>query len=76
MAYMPKVITKEQLPQAGALIPVMEGKEQLGTIIVSVVDEVFNETNPAHTKIAHEIEIELVEQDLLPLNIELIMPSE
>jgi len=76
MAYMPRILIEDQVTHAGALIPVMDGKDRLGTIIVSVVDEVFNETNPAHTNIAHAIEIELVEQDLLPLNMDLLMPPD
>ena len=49
------------------LVPIMgTGKQQLGTIIVSVTDEPFSIENPAHLKIANDIEIRLVDQDLLP----------
>ena len=44
-----------------------QGKDkQIGTIIVSVTDEPFNDENPEHVKIANAIEIRLVDQDLLP----------
>jgi hypothetical protein len=41
-------------------------KNQLGTIIVSVSDEPFSLDNPEHKKVANDIEIRLVDQDLLP----------
>lgn len=73
MLYLPGVLTVQQVPEARALVPVMiegDGKKskpvQLGTIIVSVIDEPFTDDNPEHVKIAHAIEIRLVDQDLLP----------
>ena len=71
MLYLPRVLTVEQVPEARALVPVMgkdeKGKDkQLGTIIVSVMDEPFSDENAEHVKIANAIEIRLVDQDLLP----------
>ncbi|PPK45906.1 immunity protein 52 of polymorphic toxin system [Trinickia symbiotica] len=67
MLYLPKVITVQQVPEARALIPVLEaGNEQVGTIIVSVTDDVFSAENPEHVEVANRIEIRLVDQDLLP----------
>ncbi len=67
MLYLPKVITAQQVPEARALIPVPEhGKNQTGTIIVSVTDAVLSIDNPEHIEIANRIEIRLVDQDLLP----------
>ena len=71
MLYLPRILTVQQVPEARALVPVMamdqQGKEkQIGTIIVSVTDEPFNDENPEHVKIANAIEIRLVDQDLLP----------
>ncbi len=66
MLYLPKVLTVQQVPEAGALIPVMSGKKQAGTIIISVADEPFSADNPEHVRIANKIEVRLVDQDLLP----------
>ncbi|MFM0596548.1 MULTISPECIES: immunity 52 family protein [Paraburkholderia] len=67
MLYLPTVITTQQVPEARALIPVKTtGKQQAGTIIVSVTDAVFSVDNPEHIEIANRIEIRLVDQDLLP----------
>lgn len=71
MLYLPRVLTAQQVPEARALVPVMsriqQGKEaQTGTIIVSVTDEPFSDENPEHVKIANDIEVRLVDQDLLP----------
>ena len=71
MLYLPRILTVQQVPEARALVPVMamdeQGKDkQIGTIIVSVTDEPFNDENPEHVKIANAIEIRLVDQDLLP----------
>lgn len=71
MLYLPCALNARQIPEAGALVPVMGrdalGKEkQFGTIIVSVTDEPFSDENPEHVKIANAIEIRLVDQDLLP----------
>lgn len=67
MLYLPKIITVQQVPEARALIPVPEhGKNQKGTLIVSVTDAVFSIDNPEHIEIANRIEIRLVDQGLLP----------
>lgn len=71
MLYLPRILTVQQVPEARALVPVMakdeKGKNrQIGTIIVSVTDELFSDENPEHVKIANAIEIRLVDQDLLP----------
>lgn len=67
MLYLPRVLTTQQVPEARALVPVLNAdKKQIGTIIVSVIDEVFSEQNPEHVKVANAIEIRLVDQDLLP----------
>lgn len=69
MLYLPQVLTAQEVPEAGALIPVLgEKKKQTGTIIVSVADEPFSSDNPEHVKIANKIEVRLVDQDLLPRN--------
>jgi hypothetical protein len=42
------------------------GREQTGTIIVSVTDAVFSADNPERLEVANRIEIRLVDLDLLP----------
>jgi len=71
MLYLPRVLTAAQVPEARDLIPVMDGKRQRGTIIVSVIDEPFSATNKEHVAVANAIEKRLVDQDLLPLYTEL-----
>ncbi|ASL42526.1 hypothetical protein bAD24_I03485 [Burkholderia sp. AD24] len=72
MLYLPKIITAQQVPEARALISVhAAGKQQTGTIIVSVTDTVFSTNNPEHIEIANRIEIRLVDQDLLPRYVDL-----
>ena len=67
MLYLPQVLTAQEVPEAGALIPVLgDKKKQTGTIIVSVADEPFSADNPEHVKVANKIEVRLVDQDLLP----------
>ena len=66
MLYLPRIITAQQLPEAQALIPTPSaGKKQTGTIIVSVLDEVFSLDNPRHVEQANRIELRLVDQDLI-----------
>jgi hypothetical protein len=45
MLYLPRILTVQQVPEAGALVPVMsaDNKNQIGTIVVSVTDEPFSE---------------------------------
>jgi hypothetical protein len=71
MLYLPKPLTVKQVPEARELIPVVEDKQQKGTIIVSVIDEPFSADNPEHVQVANAIEARLVDQDLLPLFTEL-----
>jgi hypothetical protein len=66
MLYLPRVLSVKEVPEARELIPVMEGKKQKGTVVVSVIDEVFSADNPEHVKIANAIEVRLADQDLLP----------
>ncbi|ASL42528.1 hypothetical protein bAD24_I03495 [Burkholderia sp. AD24] len=67
MLYLPRIVTMQQVPEARALIPVhAAGKQQTGTIIVSVTDTVFSTDNPEHIEIANRIEIRLIDQGLLP----------
>jgi hypothetical protein len=67
MLYLPKEITARQVPEAAALVPVDDARgRRLGTIVVSVSDEVFSADNPRHVEAANHIEIRLVDQDLLP----------
>ena len=71
MLYLPRTLTAREVPEARALLSVMQndekGKErQIGTIIVSVTDAPFSDENPDHVKIANAIEVRLVDQDLLP----------
>ncbi|MBW3499916.1 immunity 52 family protein [Janthinobacterium sp. NKUCC08_JDC] len=67
MLYLPRVLNVQQVPEARALVPVLGAdNQQIGTIIVSVIDAPFSEENLEHVKIANAIEIRLVDQDLLP----------
>lgn len=66
MLYLPRVFTAQELPEARALVPVFDGKERLGTIIVSVTDAVFDDNNAEHLQIARDIETRLVSNDWLP----------
>ncbi|MFT0735632.1 hypothetical protein [Ralstonia wenshanensis] len=67
MLYLPTALTVQQVPEAEALIPVPEqGKNQTGTIIVSVTDAPFSERDAEHVRVANKIEVRLVDQDLLP----------
>ena len=67
MLYLPQVLTTQQVPEAGALIPVRgDKKKRTGTIVVSVTDEPFSDQNPEHVRIANKSEVRLVDQGLLP----------
>ena len=67
MLYLPRVLTAQQVPEAAALVAVDDARgRRLGTIVVSVADEVFSADNPRHVEAANHIEIRLVDQDLLP----------
>jgi hypothetical protein len=71
MLYLPHALTAAQVPEARALIPVVHDDKQLGTIIVSVTDDVFDVNNRDHVKAANDIEIRLADQDLLPRFVDL-----
>lgn len=76
MLYLPRVLTAKQVPEARSLFPVMvkdeKGKDnQIGTVIVSLTDEIFSDENPEHIKVSNAIEIRLVDQDLIPTFAEL-----
>jgi hypothetical protein len=64
--YLPNIISIKNVPNAADLIPVMSKREQVGTIVLSVNDT-FDAENIEHVKIANSIEIQLADQDLLPL---------
>jgi hypothetical protein len=67
MLYLPRVLTAQQVPEAAALVAVDDARgRRLGTIVVSVADELFSADNPRHVEAANHIEIRLVDQDLLP----------
>ena len=66
MLYLPQTLTVDQVPEAGALIPVMDGKKRKGTVVVSVADETFSVDNLEHVKLANAIEVRLADQGLLP----------
>ncbi|KVD72932.1 hypothetical protein WI89_13730 [Burkholderia ubonensis] len=69
MLYLPFELTAQQIPEAQELIPVhsVDGKKRLGTIVVSIKDEVFSVDNEEHLTVAHNIESRLISMDLLPL---------
>ncbi|WP_244130689.1 Imm52 family immunity protein [Burkholderia pyrrocinia] len=69
MLYLPVELTTQQVPEAQELIPVLSAdrKNRLGTILVSIKDEVFSVDNEEHLTVAHNIEVRLISMDLLPL---------
>ncbi|MEM5278124.1 Imm52 family immunity protein [Cupriavidus taiwanensis] len=72
MLYLPTILTEQQVPEARALVSVLNGSnQQMGTIVVSVVDEPFSGSDPEHVRVANAIEVRLVDQDLLPRYAEL-----
>jgi Immunity protein 52 len=75
MLYLPRVLTTQDVPEARALLPVMKEKKQLGTIIVSVTDGVFDYRNAEHLKIAQDIDTRLVSQDMLPTWAQMVRKS-
>ncbi|SOZ14231.1 conserved hypothetical protein [Cupriavidus taiwanensis] len=67
MIYLPTILTEQHVPEARALVGVLdENNQQMGTIVVSVVDEPFSASDPEHVRVANAIEVRLVDQDLLP----------
>ncbi|AMR79844.1 Imm52 family immunity protein [Cupriavidus nantongensis] len=66
MLYLPRAVTEREVPEAGALVPVIRERCHIGTIIISVVDQMFSDLLPEHVRLANSIEVRLVDQDLLP----------
>ncbi|WP_265919674.1 Imm52 family immunity protein [Cupriavidus nantongensis] len=66
MLYLPRSVTQREVPEAGALVPVIREDRHIGTIIISVVDQMFSDLLPDHVRLANSIEVRLVDQDLLP----------
>lgn len=75
MLYLPRVFTQAQLPEARALLPVMRDKTQIGTVIVSVVEGVFDAKNDEHVKVARALETRLVSNDWLPTWAQMMKPA-
>ncbi|SOZ14242.1 conserved hypothetical protein [Cupriavidus taiwanensis] len=72
MIYLPTILTEHHVPEARALVGVLdENNQQMGTIVVSVTDGTFSGTDPEHVRSANAIEVRLVDQDLLPRYIDL-----
>nr|WP_297354506.1 Imm52 family immunity protein [uncultured Caldimonas sp.] len=66
MVYLPFAIKRDQVPEAAEVIPILgDDKKQKGAIVVST-RETFDVQNKAHIKLANDLEIRLVDQDLLP----------
>ena len=66
--YLPQIIAEDALPASAGLFPVSRAETQLGTLIASVCDAVFDVRNPAHIQAANAIEVSLADRDLLPLH--------
>lgn len=75
MIYLPTKLTSKDVPEARAVIPVKLDGGGEGTILVSVTDAVFDETNTDHTDIAHAIETRLVDLAMLPTFVQLLRPA-
>ncbi|HEM7896584.1 TPA: immunity 52 family protein [Burkholderia cenocepacia] len=69
MIYLPVELATQQIPEAQEIVPVLSAdrKRRLGTILVSIKDEVFSADNEEHLAVAHAIEARLISMDLLPL---------
>ncbi len=68
--YIPHIVLTELIPEAARVVPVMDGDNQKGTIIVST-EEIFDGNNKEHIGKANDIEIKLLDLGLLPLMTEL-----
>jgi hypothetical protein len=66
--YLPQIIAEDALPASAGIFPVSRAETQLGTLIASVCDELFDVHNPAHIQAANAIEVSLADLDLLPLH--------
>lgn len=70
MIYIPHIVLPELIPEAAKVIPVLDCREQKGTIVVSTED-IFDGSNKEHIGKANDIEIKLLDLGLLPLITEL-----
>ena len=75
MLYLPRVLTSQDVPEARALLPVIKDKQQIGTIVVSVTDSVFDYRNPEHLTIVQAIETRLVSNEWLPTWAQMTKPA-
>lgn len=67
MIYLPLTLAEIQVPEAHEVVPVMDGKERIGTILVTVTAEPFAAKNKEHVAAANALEVRLVDLDVLPL---------
>jgi hypothetical protein len=67
MLYLPVCSHPPSCARPRALVPVMRDEPQIGTIIVSVIDAVFDASNDEHVSVARAIETRLVSNDWLPM---------
>jgi hypothetical protein len=65
--YLPQIIAEDVLPDSAGIFPVTRAETQLGTLIASVCDAVFDVRNSTHIQAANAIEVSLADRDLLPL---------
>ncbi|WP_337014816.1 hypothetical protein [Leclercia sp. AS011] len=70
MLYVPHIVLTELIPEAARVVPVKDGENQKGTIIVST-EEIFDGKKREHIGKANDIEIKLLDLGLLPLMTEL-----
>lgn len=70
MLYVPHIVLTKLIPEAARVVPVMDGENQKGTIIVST-EEIFDGKKREHIGKANDIEIKLLDLGLLPLMTEL-----
>lgn len=68
--YLPHIVLPELISEAARTVPVFDGENQKGTIIVST-EEIFYGCNKYHIGKANDIEIRLLDLGLLPLITEL-----
>lgn len=67
MLYLPRILSTKEVPEAQSLVPVKQDKQQMGTIVVTLKDEIFNVKEPEHVSAANRLEVRLLDQDFLPL---------
>ncbi|ENG4208694.1 immunity 52 family protein [Salmonella enterica subsp. enterica] len=66
MLYSPSIILPELIPQAAKVIPVIDGENRKGTIVVST-EEFFDGSKKEHIIRSNNLEIRLLDLGLLPL---------